>query len=353
MESIKKEQYMECYPKLIPTPTIENMEAKEYKIEKGPEVNICIKKPINYSDASSAIMQENSSTKNSGESHPEKENPENLMPIYYDLLRQEKEKLKHFPVDYNFMSKQKAIDKIRRMFYINWIMEVHCKLGFSDESLYKTISIIDRYSSIKSISLKEYPCLFITAFMIACRHEEIKMPTVEYLLFLTCNYYSKEDVLNMEKDILLTLPYNLLSPSPIKFYEYLSLILGLDKKAYFLGKFLMESFLYDLNYIKFRPSIISCTCAYIAMKIFKKDNYKESYKKQWYKIEGEEGYEIEIGCNIKDCAKKICKFLKVILKGKSLYCYKKYSKDNCFYASNIIVNVYIKKKNNPIDDAHL
>jgi hypothetical protein len=167
------------------------------------------------------------------------------------------------------------------------------------------------------------------------------------------NYYSKEDVLNMEKDILLTLPYNLLSPSPIKFYEYLSLILGLDKKAYFLGKFLMESFLYDLNYIKFRPSIISCTCAYIAMKIFKKDNYKESYKKQWYKIEGEEGYEIEIGCNIKDCAKKICKFLKVILKGKSLYCYKKYSTDNCFYASNIIVNVYIKKKNNPIDDAHL
>jgi hypothetical protein len=67
MESIKKEQYMECYPKLIPTPTIENMEAKEYKIEKGPEVNIWIKKPINYSDASSAIMKENSSTKNSGD----------------------------------------------------------------------------------------------------------------------------------------------------------------------------------------------------------------------------------------------------------------------------------------------
>lgn len=162
-------------------------------------------------------MQENSSTKNSRESHPEKENPENLMPIYYDLLRQEKENLKHFPVDYNFVSKQIAIDKIRCIFYINWIMEFHCKLGFSDESLYKTISIIDRYSSIKSKNLKEYPFLFITAFMKALRHEEIKMPTVEYLLFLTCNYYSKKDVLNMEKDILSKLPYNLLNPSPIKF----------------------------------------------------------------------------------------------------------------------------------------
>ena len=92
--------------------------------------------------------------------------------------------------------------------------------------------------------------------MITCSHEEIKIPTVEYLLFLTFNYYSKKDVLNMEKDILSNLPYNLLNPSSIKFYEYLSLILGLDKKAYFLGKFLMESFLYDLNSIKFRPSII-------------------------------------------------------------------------------------------------
>lgn len=75
--------------------------------------------------------------------------------------------------------------------------------------------------------------------------------------------------------------------------------------------------------------------------------------KQWYKIEGEEGYETEKGFNIKDCAKKICKFLKAILKGKSLYCYKKYSMDNCFNASNRIVNVYIKKKNNPLDAAHL
>ena len=80
MESIKKEQYMECYPKLIPASYTENIEEKEYKIEKGPEVNICIKKPINYSYTSSPIMLENSSTKNSGESHPEKENLENLMP---------------------------------------------------------------------------------------------------------------------------------------------------------------------------------------------------------------------------------------------------------------------------------
>ena len=72
------------------------------------------------------------------------------------------------------------------------------------------------------------------------------------------------------------------------------------------------------------------------MKIFSKDNFKELYKEQWYKIEGEEGYETEKGCNKKDCAKKICKFLKAILKGKSLYCYKKYSTENCFNVSNII-----------------
>jgi hypothetical protein len=34
MESIKKEQYMECYPKLIPIPTIENMDQKNIKLKK-------------------------------------------------------------------------------------------------------------------------------------------------------------------------------------------------------------------------------------------------------------------------------------------------------------------------------
>ena len=100
------------------------------------------------------------------------------------------------------MRKQTHINNRDRIFLLEWIMEVHCKFGFLDESLYKTISIIERYSSIKSISVKEYLCLFIKAFIIACRHEEIKMPTVEDLLFLTCNYYSKEDAFNMEKDIL-------------------------------------------------------------------------------------------------------------------------------------------------------
>ena len=99
----------------------------------------------------------------------------------------------------------------------------------------------------------------------------------------------------MEKGILSTLPYNLLNPSPINFYEYLSLFLGLDKRAYLFGKFLMELFLYDSYFIYFRPSIISCSCDYLAVRNFPINNYKEFCQNHLYKIDGEEEYETEIG----------------------------------------------------------
>ena len=76
----------------------------------------------------------------------------------------------------------------------------------------------------------------------------------------------------MENDVLSKLNFSLLYPSPIKFYEYLSLHFNFSKKYHMLGKYLMESFLLDVKNAKYKPSIISCACAYIVMKFFKMPN---------------------------------------------------------------------------------
>ena len=258
--------------------------------------------------------------------------------IYYNLLIEEKENRKYFQSEYNYMNNQKEINEQMRSILIDWIIDVHGKFGFCDETLYMTVSIIDRYSSIKKITRNEYQCLGITALMIACKHEEINVPKVEDFIYITDNAYNKEEVFNMEIDILDKLNYNLLYPSPIKFYEYLSLHFGFDKKMHFLGKYLMENFMLDLICIKFRPSIISCACTYIVMKFFKLKNYKESYNKKWYMIEGKEGFEVESGCGIKDCATELCNFVDNINNTNYLSCQKKYSADDYCNISKLIVS---------------
>ena len=269
--------------------------------------------------------------------------------IYYNLLNEEKENRKNFKAEYNYMNNQKEITEQMRSILIDWIIDVHGKFGFCDETLYMTVSIIDRYSSIKKITRNEYQCLGITALMISCKHEEINVPKVEDFIYITDNAYTKQEVFNMEIDILDKLKYNLLYPSPIKFYEYLSLHFGFDKKKHFLGKYLMETFLLDLICIKYKPSIISCACIYIVMKFFKMKNYKESYLKKWYMIEGKEGFELENGCGVKDCAQELCNFVDNIGSTKYLSCQKKYSSDDYCNISKLIVN-YPENNNNKKED---
>ena len=72
-----------------------------------------------------------------------------------------------------------------------------------------------------------------------------------------------------------------------------------------MGKYLMESFLLDMKYLKYKSSVIACACSYIVMKFFKFNNYYESYNKIYFALD-------DPNCGehiIKECAKDICLFV--------------------------------------------
>ena len=263
---------------------------------------------------------------------------EYLNVIYYNLLKEQYSNKKKFKPEYNYMNSQNEINEQMRSILVDWIIDVHGKFGFTDETLYMTVLIIDRYSSIKKITRNEYQNLGISALMISCKHEEINVPKVEDFIYITDNAYNKEEVFNMEQSILNGLNYDLLYPSPIKFFEYLSLKFNFDKKQFYFGKYLMETFLINLIWIKYSPSIIACSAAYIVMKFFKLKNYKESYSKIWYTIEKEGLNYVEPRCGVKDCAQEMCNFVDNIGSTNYLSCQKKYESDEFCGISKLIMN---------------
>ena len=259
-----------------------------------------------------------------------------LNTIYYNLLVEENKELTSKPV-YNYMKKQKEINDQMRSILVDWIIDVHHKFGFTDETLFMTILIIDRYCSLEQISRIKYQCLGITALMIACKHEEINVPKVDDFIYITDNAYTKEEVFKMENDVLSKLNFELLYPSPIKFYEYLSLHFDFSKKYHMLGKYLMETFLLDLKYIKYKPSIISCACTYIVMKFFKMENYRHSYERKFYLLD-ENVNTIPVGHGVKDCAQDICIYVDNINNTNLLSCQKKYTKAEFERVATLISN---------------
>ena len=141
--------------------------------------------------------------------------------IYHNLLLEENKGIIPYP-DYSKIISQKEINEQMRSILIDWIIDVHFKFNFTDETLFMTVLIIDRYISYKSISKKKFQLLGITALLISCKHEEIILPKIEDFIYITDNAYVKEDVFDMENNILDILNFNLIAPSPIKFYEYLA-----------------------------------------------------------------------------------------------------------------------------------
>ena len=234
------------------------------------------------------------------------------------------------------MKRQKEINDKMRSILIDWIIDVHFKFGFTDETLFMTVSIIDRYLSINQTTRLNFQLLGITALMIACKHEEIDLPKIDDFIYITDNAYVKSEVIAMENDVLSKLNFSFLYPSPIKFFEYLSNHFHFSKKHHMMGKYLMESFLLDVKNAKYKPSIISCACSYIVMKFFKMQNYHESYHRKFYNLEDSMNKYTE--SNIKECAKDICLFVDNINKTNYQGCFKKYSKPEQEKVSIIIMN---------------
>ena len=255
--------------------------------------------------------------------------------IYYNLLKEEDEGINPKP-KYNYMKEQKEINEKMRSILIDWLIDVHHKFRFSDETLFMTVFIIDRYLSVNQITKLKLQLLGITSLLIACKHEEIDLPKIDDFIYITDNAYVKDEVIRMENYILKVLNFELLYPSPIKFYEYLSIYFNFDKKMHLMGKYLMESFLVDIKCTKYKPSIISSACCYIVLKFFKFKNYQESYDKKFYSLVIDDNSKYSEH-DIKDCAIDICLFVDNINKTKFLACQKKYSKPELEKVSILIM----------------
>ena len=258
--------------------------------------------------------------------------------IYHNLLLEEDKGIIPCP-NYDNILLQKDITDQMRSILIDWIIDVHYKFGFTDETLYMSVLIIDRYISYKPISKMKFQLLGITALLLSCKHEEISLPKIEDFIYITDNTYTKKEVCNMENDVLDVLNFELLHPSPIKFYEYMALKFDFDKKKFLLGKYLMESFMVDLNYVKYRASVIACSCVYIVMKYFKMDNYKDAYDKKYYNLNENDINIIKhkTDSDIKDCARDICIFIDEINRTNNYTsCKNKYSTNDNEKVSLII-----------------
>jgi hypothetical protein len=133
--------------------------------------------------------------------------------------------------------------------------------------LFLAINIVDRYLSIRKISINRLQLLGITAFSIALKYENGKDIRPSTLRHFCDGAYERQEIYRAESLVLRDLNYNLGWPGPLPFLERLSRV---DKDSAIvkeLAKYLLEATIANYEFIAKPPSMMAAAAYFLARRI--------------------------------------------------------------------------------------
>ncbi|CAD8172648.1 unnamed protein product [Paramecium pentaurelia] len=246
------------------------------------------------------------------------QNPQNVELYSNEILQHLLiEENKYIINQYMTPEQQPDINIKMRAILIDWLIDVHAKFKLQDETLYITISLIDRYLSLAQVTRMRLQLVGVAALFIACKYEEIYPPALKDFVYITDNAYVKSDVLEMEGLMLQALNFNICNPTAYQFLQKYST--DLDPKDKALAQYILELSLVEYKFTIYKPSQIAQSVIFLVNKI-----RTPTYKTQ------NENY-------LKPCAKQLCTLLQIADQSSLQAVRKKFNASKFFEISRIKV----------------
>ncbi|KAK9729358.1 G2/mitotic-specific cyclin [Basidiobolus ranarum] len=230
----------------------------------------------------------------------------------------------------NYMEMQKGLAWKMRAILVDWLIEVHEKFRLLPETLFLGINLIDRFLSLRVVSLNKLQLVGITAMLIASKYEEIYAPSIENFIYMTDGGYTEDEVKKAERYMLQVIEWNMSYPNPLNFLRRVSKADNYDVQTRTIAKYLMEVTLMDHRLLHCPPSMAAAASLYLARLMLKRGSWDAN-------LTHYSGYSED---QLQDCCQLILDYLSKPLKYEALY--KKYSSKNLMKIS-VFVKDWIAK----------
>ncbi|XP_059281582.1 putative cyclin-A3-1 [Lycium ferocissimum] len=187
----------------------------------------------------------------------------------YDYLRKMEIEEKRRPLPDYLETVQKDVSANMRGILVDWLVEVSEEYKLLSDTLYLTVSYLDRFLSMNVISRQKLQLLGVSSMLIAAKYEEISPPHVEDFCYITDNTYTKEEVVKMEAHVLKSLKFEMGNPTVKTFLRRFTGVAQVDYKSpnlqlEFLGYYLAELSMLDYSCVKFLPSLVAASVIYLS-----------------------------------------------------------------------------------------
>ncbi|KAK2445667.1 cyclin [Trifolium repens] len=182
---------------------------------------------------------------------------------------------------------QTDIDPNWRGKCIDWVVSVVDYFNLLPDTLFLAVSCIDRFLSFKPISSSKLHLLCVSSMFIASKYEETFPPRLEKFCRVIKNKYSKEEILEMEIDILKTLNFDMGNPTTKTFLRAFIEIAcekndDLSLQFEFLSNYLAELSLLDYDCVMLLPSLVAASVTFLARFIVWPETYPWTSSLQEY-----------------------------------------------------------------------
>jgi len=150
-----------------------------------------------------------------------------------------------------YMSMQTKIDESIRSTLVDWLIQIHYNFKLWPETLFLTVNVIDRFFCQHLIQKRDVQLVGIAALLMVTKYEEIYPPTLKDFIYITGDAYSSDEIIEMERNILFALDFDLNQCSSYRFLERFSKLAKIDNVTFFLSQYMLELGLLDSKMSQF------------------------------------------------------------------------------------------------------
>ncbi|KAG8691561.1 G2/mitotic-specific cyclin [Ceratobasidium sp. 395] len=172
-----------------------------------------------------------------------------------------------------YMKSQPDLSWDMRGILMDWLIQVHSRFRLLPETLFLATNIIDRFLSLRIVSLIKLQLVGITSLFVASKYEEIMAPSVQNFLKVSDSGYTEQEILQAEKYILRTLGWDLSYPNPMSWLRRASKADAYDVQTRTMAKFLVEVSIVEERLIKCPPSLLSAAALWLSRLILDRDEW--------------------------------------------------------------------------------
>lgn len=214
----------------------------------------------------------------------EKDEPQDAFDFDLEVYNEMKKDENEYLADNDLFDLQSTITPKMRATVIDWLVEVHGKMGFHTDTLYLTVNLMDRFLSQCDIDKSTYQRYGCAALLIAAKNLELIPPSLKDLVRYADDSFTAHLLSRSESHILNSLDFKVnpfLSSTFLK--RYLRLLQP-DFHLSMLGHYILETTIIDQSFIGDTPSKVAAAACCLAVTLYRGEG-------QWNKqIEVDTGY---------------------------------------------------------------